>query len=214
MLSLQCLIPALTQAGGGDLLLGFASSVLLRGGRALQADVAVCGEHSPSSGHTGSALHRGVCAFPVYTAQAPGCSIWSGPCAACRSSFGVLHKSADSVAPAFCASPGLSGSGSQGLDGRTLPGRGAPSPLLGPSLSFCPPAGWVPAACVCSQELASSHDPPGGGCRPSRISGSLWIETGGLFAAWEGMPSLGPSLPLSPPPGLLPPAGMGRSATG
>ena len=75
-------------------------------------------------------------------------------------------------------------------------------------------AGRMPAACVCSQELASSHDPPGGGCRPSRISGSLWIETGGLFAAWEGMPSLGPSLPLSPPPCLLPPVGMGWSTSG
>ena len=127
MLSLQCLIPALTQAGGGDLLLGFASSVLLRGGRALQADVAVCGEHSPSSGHTGSAPYRGVCAFPVCTAQAPGCSVWSGPCFEYGSSFRVLHISADSVAPAFCAFPGLSGSGSQGL-GRPLPGRGAPFP--------------------------------------------------------------------------------------
>ena len=26
------------------------------------------------------------------------------------------------------------------------------------------------------------------------------METGGLFAVWEGMPSLGPSLPVSPPP--------------
>ena len=36
----------------------------------------------------------------------------------------------------------------------------------------------------------------------------LRIETGGLFAVWEGMPSLRPSLPLSPPPCLLCPAGM------
>ena len=63
-------------------------------------------------------------------------------------------------------------------------------------------------ACVYLWELASSHDPPGG-CPPSRISGSLWLEPGGLFAVWERMPSLGPSLPLSPPPCLLPPAGDG-----
>ena len=75
---------------------------------------------------------------------------------------------------------------------------------------LCAP-GQVPAACVCSQELASSRDPLGSGCRPSRISGSLWIESGGLFAVWEGMPFLGLSLSLSPPPCLLPPAGMGRS---
>ena len=91
---------------------------------ALQTDIAVCGEHSPCSGHTGFALYRGVCAFLVYTAQAPGCSMWSGPCVGCGSSFRVLQKSADSVAPAFCVFPGLSGSGSQGLR-RTLPRCGA-----------------------------------------------------------------------------------------
>ena len=79
------------------------------------------------------------------------------------------------------------------------PGAWAPSPLRGPSLNFLAfGSSLVPAACVCSQELDSSRDPPGGGCRPSRISGSLWLETGGLFAVLEGMPSLGLSLPLSP----------------
>ena len=107
-----------------------------REGGVLQTDIAVCGEHSQCSGHTGSALHRGVCAFPVYTAQAPACSIWSGPCVACGSSFRVLHKSADSIAPAFCAFRGRSSSGSQELDRRALPGCGAPSPLRVPSLSF------------------------------------------------------------------------------
>ena len=47
LLSLRCLVSALTQAGGGDLLLRFASSVQSWGGEggALQAAVAVCGEH-------------------------------------------------------------------------------------------------------------------------------------------------------------------------
>ena len=124
MLSLRCLISALTQAGGGDLFFfRFTSSVqsCYREGGALQADIAVCGEHSPCSGHTGFAPHRGVCAFSVYTAQAPGCSIWSGPCVECGSSFRVLHESADSVASVFCAFPDLSDSGSQRL-GRTVPG--------------------------------------------------------------------------------------------
>ena len=85
----------------------------------------------------GLPLLTGVCAFPVYTAQAPGCSIRGMPCIACGSSFWVLHKSVDLVAPAFCAFPGLSSSGSQELDGRTLPGCGAPFPLRGPSLGFC-----------------------------------------------------------------------------
>ena len=35
-----------------------------------------------------------------------------------------------------------------------------------------------------------------------------------LFAGWEGVASLGLSLPLSPPPCLLPPAGMGRLFSG
>ena len=76
--------------------------------------------------------YRGVCAFPVYTAQAPRCSIWSGPCVECGSSFQLLHNSADSLAPEFCVFPGLSGSDSQGL-GRPLPGCGAPPPSAAPA---------------------------------------------------------------------------------
>ena len=89
--------------------------------------ISLCGEHSQCSSHTGFALYRGVCAFPVYTAQALGCSIWSGPCVECGSSFWVLHKSADSIAPAFCVFPSLSGPGSQRL-GRSFPGCGVPFP--------------------------------------------------------------------------------------
>ena len=48
-------------------------------------------------------------------------------CVECGSSFQVLHKSTDSVAPTFCVFPGLSGSGSPRL-GRALPGCGAPFP--------------------------------------------------------------------------------------
>ena len=48
LLCLRCLISALTQAGGGDLLLSFASSIqsCCGEGGALQAEVAVCGELS------------------------------------------------------------------------------------------------------------------------------------------------------------------------
>ena len=51
MPSLRCLVTSLTQAGGGDLLFRFASSVqsCCGEGGALQAAVAVCGEHSPCS---------------------------------------------------------------------------------------------------------------------------------------------------------------------
>ena len=141
MLSLWCLISDQTYAGTGDLLFRFASSVqsCYGEGGALQTDIAVCGEHSPCSGHTGFAPHRGVCAFPVYPAQAPGRSIWSGPCVECGSSFRVLHKSVDSVARAFCAFPGLRGSGSQRL-GRPLPRCSAP-------FSSTPPPCAPPVGC-------------------------------------------------------------------
>ena len=55
------------------------------------------------------------------------------------------------------------------------PRCGAPSPLRSPSLSFCACGRRSGAPCVCSEELVSSRDPPGG-CQPSRISGSLWLE--------------------------------------
>ena len=154
MPSLRCLI----SAGGGDLLFGFASSVqsCCGEGGTLRTDIALCGEHAPCSGHSGFAPYRGLCAFPIYTAQAPSCSIWSGPCVECGSSFQVLHESADSVAPAFCAFPGLSCSGSQRL-GRNLPRCSAPFPSAAPARA----AGRVPAACICSEESASSRDPPG-----------------------------------------------------
>ena len=84
-----------------------------------------------------------VCAFPISTEQAAGCSIWSGPCVACSSSFWIFHKSVDSIGPAFCAFPCPSSSGSQELDRRTLPGCGAPSPLRGPGLFPLTPVRYV-----------------------------------------------------------------------
>ena len=50
-----------------------------------------------------------------------------GPALSAVPVFWVLHKSADSVAPACCVFPGLSGSGSQRL-GRPLPGCCTPFP--------------------------------------------------------------------------------------
>ena len=123
-------------------------------------------------------LLMGVC-FPrlhcsgswlLYREQALSC-VW----------FQFLGTPQKPVGPAFCAFPGQSSSGSQELDERTLPGCGALYSLHGPSLSFH--ARWLGAPCVCSGELVSSCDPPGR-CQPSRISGSLWLETGSLFAVW------------------------------
>ena len=132
--SLQCLISTLTEAGRGRLLFRFACSVVLWGGRGA-ADKC----HWPLWGALALFWPHWVCPRSgrvCYTAQAPGCPIASGPCVACASSFGVLRKDADSVVPAFCAFPGLSSSGSQELDERTLPGCSVTHPLRGPSLSF------------------------------------------------------------------------------
>ena len=173
----------------GGLLFRFACSVALWGGRSA-ADKSlwpVCGALAvfrphwvcPTLGlppHWVCSRSRHVC----YTAQAPSCSIGSGPWVACGSSFQVLHKSADSVGPAFCAFPSRAAQAARSLTSALSPAA-VHLPLRSPSLSFCPSR--LGAPCVCFGELVSSCDPPGG-CRPSRISGSLWLETWSLFAVW------------------------------
>ena len=91
--------------------------------------------------------------------------------------------------------PRLSGSGSQRL-GRPLPRCGAPFPST-PSAR-----GRVPAACVCSQELASSQDPPAADVdRPSRILDRnrrpVCRVRGGGFSGAEFAPFPSPLPPTS-----------------
>ena len=165
----------------------------------------MCGEHSPCSGHTGFAPYRSVCAFPVYTAQAPGCSVWSGPCVECSSSFRVLHKSADSVAPACCVFPGLSGSGSQRL-ARALPGAARLFPPQRAAQAARGLGALSPGAAGLFPPWPQRALPVG--------SQEVFRQELGRFAVWEGAASLGLSLLLSPPPCLLPLAGMGRLFSG
>ena len=128
-------------------------------------------------------------AFPIYAAQAPGCSMWNLPCAARSSSPRVLHKSADSAPPVFCAFPARAAQAARSLTGALSPGAGRLLPSTSPA-PIPAPAGQVPA--------------------PSRVSGGLGLETGGLCAVrWE-LWSLWPSLPLSPPPCLQSPARLGH----
>ena len=47
---------------------------MLEGGTLPTNITGVCGVYSQCLGHTGFAPTHDVCAFPVYTAQAPGCS--------------------------------------------------------------------------------------------------------------------------------------------
>ena len=169
--SLQCLISTLTQVGRRGLLFRFAGSVVLRGGRCRQMSLAcvgstrLCGEHAQCSGHTGSAPLTGVC-FPrlhcsgsrlLYREWALSCVHFPG-LSCSDSGFRVLHKGAGSVGPAFCAFPSRNSSGSQELDGHTLPGCSAPYPLRGPSLSFLTHRCGAP--CVPSGKLISGCDPP------------------------------------------------------
>ena len=89
------------------------SSVVRRGGRDAADNTGVC---SQCLGHIEFAPAHGVCAFPVYTAQALGCS--AGNCL--RLALGCMHflglncsgsgtwvvlRGTDSVGPAFCALP-------------------------------------------------------------------------------------------------------------
>ena len=84
-------------------------------GGTLQTNITgVCGECSQCFSCTEFAPAHSVCAFPVYTAQALGCSagnclMWALGCvhfpglSHSGSGSQVLHKGADSVGPALCA---------------------------------------------------------------------------------------------------------------
>ena len=114
---LQCLTSTLTQGGSGSHFFRLTCSVVLGEGGTLQTNITgVCGECSQCFSHTGFAPTRDVCAFPVYTAQALGCSARNCLMSAlgCTHSPGlsrlgsgsrVLHKGADLVGPVFCAHP-------------------------------------------------------------------------------------------------------------
>ena len=151
-------------------------------GGALQTNVTgLCGEHSQCSGHSGFAPTHG-CVLPLSTLLRLQAALQGvGPELGAVPVFGYSTKARTQLGLCFVPSPALSSSGRQELDKRTLPRCGAPSPLHGPSLSFH--VRLLGAPCACSGELVSSHHPPTR-CQPSRISGSLWLETGNMFAVW------------------------------
>ena len=106
-------------------------------GGVLQTNVTgMCGEHSHCSGHTGFPQLTGVC-FPclhcsgsrlLYMEQVL-CCVWF------RFS-GIPQKRRLSWACVLCL-PQPSSSGSQELDGHTLPGEACLLPSASPSLSLC-----------------------------------------------------------------------------
>ena len=127
--SLQCLISALTQRGEGGRSFRLTCSVVPWGGR--QTNVTgVCGECPQCLGHTGFAPAHGVCAFPVYTAQAQAAlqgSCLKCPWVACIPRckplgfrISVLHRGTDSAGPTFCALPRSESSGDHVLGEHAL----------------------------------------------------------------------------------------------
>ena len=157
-------------------------------GGTLQTNITgICGECSQCLGHIGFAPVHCVCAFPVHTAQAPGCSAGElskaspGLCALPRSKslrfrFLGLHKGTDWVGPEFCALPRCNQLRQPGAWRAHSPQVGGASyHLPGPSRLVS----WVCSGsvisgvlCVSSGELISGCSPPGR-CQPSRIPGRL-----------------------------------------
>ena len=156
-------------------------------GGTLQTNITgMCGECLQCLSHTVFAPAHSLCAFPVYTAQAPGCSAdelsEAGPgfralprSKLLRFRFSGTPQGTDSVGLHCVPFPGLSSSGDQVLGKHTLRWSSVSYHLPGPSHSVS----WVwsrsavsGVLCVSSGELISGCDPPSG-CHPFRIPGRL-----------------------------------------
>ena len=182
---IQCLISTLTQGGEGGHLFRLTCSIVLRRGRNTASNYHWCvwGVLAGSGPHPA----HGVCVFPVYSAQAPGCSA------------GELSK----AGPGFHALPGskqlrfrFSGTPQRHRLGwahvlchsqvqavqvtrclaSTLSQVGCASYYLpSPSRSVSrvrSESAYSSVLCVSSGELISGWDNPGR-CQPSRIPGKL-----------------------------------------
>ena len=149
-------------------------------------------------------MGRGWCCFPLYVAQAPGCSIWSVPCAAHSSSPRVFHKSAEQkAAPAFCVFTIRVAQAARSLTG-TLP-LGAACLLLSASPAPAPAhAGWVPVPCVSP--------------RPSRWMSTIKNLSRYLIRNWRPVCSVIGAVVLgaepAPFPSPLPPVSSGAGPVG
>ena len=130
-------------------------------GGVLQTNVTgMCGAHPQCSGHTGFAPVCCVC-FPHLHCSGSRLLCREWPFVACSSSSLVLHKSADSVGPAFCAFPAQAAQAARSLMGALslgvaclLPSRSQPQ---------FPP---MPVRCV---HLFPSAAPASVSARASRV---------------------------------------------
>ena len=194
--SLQCVSSALTQGGKGGHLFMLTCSAVLLGGRTaankhhwhVRGALAVRGPPWVCPAHA-CALSRSTL-LRLQAALQGNCAKWALGCVhfpglSCSGSGSrVLHTGTDSVGLCFVPFPALSSSGDQVLGKRTLPRCCVSYYLSGPSCLVS----WV-CSCisgvlfVSSGELISGCD-PSSGYQPFRISGSLWLEVGSLFAVW------------------------------
>ena len=167
------------------------------------------GEHSQCSGHTGCALAHRCVLSPTTLLRLLAALYGAGPALRAVPVFQYYTKAQIRLGLHFVPSAAREAQVTRSLTGALSPGvvRLLPSVVLA---SVSAHTSRVCAACVYSWELASSRDPPGG-CRPSRISGSLWLETGGLLQFGRGCHLWGRVCPFPHPP---PPASSrdGRSA--
>ena len=185
--SLQYLTSALTQRGEGGNLFRLTCSVVLQGGSKTANKYhwhvwGVLAVFGPQWAQT-----HGVCAFPVYTAQAPGCSAGelskAGPafCALPRSKLlqfrfsGTPQRHRHGWACVLCPSQVQAAQATRFFASALSQVVCASYHLPGPSCSFS----WVHSKsaisdvlCVSSGELISGCDPLGR-CQPSRVPGRL-----------------------------------------
>ena len=156
----------------------------------LQANITgVCGECSQCFGHTGFASTHRMCAFTVYTAQAPGCSAGElskaghGLRALPRSKLlrfrfrflGTPQRHILGWACNLCPSQVRAAQTTRCLARTQSPGAVRLIASGVPAIQFpgCTSGSAVSGvSCVSSGELISGCDPPGG-CQPSRIPGRL-----------------------------------------
>ena len=157
-------------------------------GGTLQTNITgVCGECSQCLSHTGFAPAHSMCAFPVYTAQAPGCSagelskVGPGLRALSRSKLlrfrflGTPQRHRLSWACVLCPSQVRAAQATRCLASALSQLSGVSYHLPGPRpLVFwvCSKSAISGVPCVSSGKLISDCDPPSG-CQPSRIPGRL-----------------------------------------
>ena len=159
---------------------------MLRGGRITANITGMCGERLQCLGHPCFAPAYGVCAFPVYTAQAPGCS--AGVLSKAGPGLRALPRSKPlrfrfSGAPqrhklgwacVLCRSQVRAAQVTRCLAHALSPMWCVLSPPLSQPLGFLGvQREHHPRCAVCFPgELTSGCDPPGG-CQPCKIPGRL-----------------------------------------